>query len=231
MAETVGALIIGVRDRLDEVGARQWSDPQLRRWLYEGAQDIARKTHLLKRTSDIAMTANVYSYTVPNLCLEVEMAYWVPGGADTRIVPMIPRPYGSMDNIRGAYPGQGSSTPQLYTVWGYAPTLAIEVWPPPYANSTLRIYGSYLPVAITYPTGASDLTNLDVPDGYTDVVIDYAEYNALRKDRDPRWQEAKQLYDEKIGVMIETQDYLSAPGEFIYDSPAGPLPSWLTQMN
>lgn len=52
----------------------------------------------------------------------------------------------------------------------------------------------------------------------------------MRRDRDPRWQEAKQLYEENVGqLMVLTRTFVDQPGTIVNDR-GRVLPGWLTGM-
>ena len=59
------------------------------------------------------------------------------------------------------------------------------------------------------------------------MVYDYCMYRALRRDADPRWQEAKATYEEKIIALTNTsRTYQDQAGTFATGQQA--LPQWLT---
>lgn len=209
MATTLATALLAVRERLDEATAREWGDVPLRRWLMEGSRDVARKTFALFDQVDVALTLNVPEYTAPTNILHIHMAEWLPG--DGRRIPMLGRSREAMP--WGPSQDQMISNPVYYTWWGFPPTLKIKVYPVPYINSTLRLFVSRLP-AVLLTDGTNDGSNLDFPEGWIEVLYDYCEYRALRKDQDPRWQESKALYDEQIINMHQyAMTYIRDTGE------------------
>ena len=61
------------------------------------------------------------------------------------------------------------------------------LYPTPSYAGTISLHYYRLPTA-----PSSDSDTLDLPVGWEDCAYLYAEYLALRRDRDPRWQEALQ---------------------------------------
>jgi hypothetical protein len=238
MPDTLTVAISLVRDRLDEAGTSsgQWTDSNLRRWLWEGMKDVSRRANCNRDTIDVTATASINEYVLstgnqPSI-LRIYRCEWLPGGADTRRIPMTPSGYEAMDNIWWQQQDQAVGTPTFYTTWGRPPTLKLKIYPAPYQNSSFRLFVSRLPIPIDF-TGATDnSTNIDLPEGWLECAYDYCEYMALRKDRDSRWQESLQAYEAKVDSMIRNVDnYMDSPEEVFFDSPTGPLPGWLTRFD
>lgn len=227
MAETVARVIEMVRDRLDEPSARQWTERQLRTFIIEGARDMARRSMQLLDTVNVSVTAATPEYTVAANVLEVHAAYWTPTG-ETRKVPISPKAYSAMDSMWLTERDSAvSSDPAFFTVWGFAPQLKLRIWPATATAGVVQLMVSRLPTAPALD-GTQDSNALDVPEGWPDLIVDYAEFTALRKDRDGRWQEAKALYDEKLNALIEAGNALTQGQEILFDSGGHFLPAWLT---
>lgn len=223
MATTVATAVTALRERLDETVAAQWTDVQLRRWLNEGVRDIARRTRHYIDKDSITVTANDGEYTVSDDVLFIKFAYFAPTGDTTRQIALEPRAFEAMNQVWLDRQDQAGGYPVWFTTYGYAPTLTIKLYPVPSMAGTLTLHVARLPTDLDITSGTG---NIDAPTGWVEVAYDYAEYMALRKDRDPRWQESFQMYESKVQGLIEMGDYLNAPGEFI-PSGAGMLPSWL----
>ena len=223
MTTTVADAVLSLRERLDETTAAQWTDVQLRRWLNEGIRDIARRTRHYMDTDTIAVSADDGEYTVTADVLHIMAVYFTPTG-DSRMIRLEARSWEGMDNIWADQQNIASSYPALFTTYGYSPTLTLKLFPVPSTDGSLTLHIARLPAALDVATGAG---NIDVIEGWLEVVYDYAEYMALRKDRDPRWQESMQMYEQKLQNLIEMGDALNAPGEFSF-SGSGMLPNWLT---
>ena len=62
------------------------------------------------------------------------------------------------------------------------------------------------------------------------VVYLYAEYRALRRDRDPRWQESKGLFDEALGSLYDiSRRHTDQAGQIVPEPVA--TNSWLYEMD
>ena len=224
MATTVTTAVTALRERLDEATAAQWTDVQLRRWLNEGIRDIARRTRHYWATDTIAVTALDGEYTVADDVLHIKHVYFTPDGDTGRDIPLEPRAFEAMNQVWWDRQDQSSGYPVFFTTFGYAPTLTIKLFPVPSVDGDLTLHVCRLPAELDITAGTG---NIDAPTGWLEVAYDYAEYMALRKDRDPRWQEVYSMYEEKIQGMIDMGEYINAPGEFV-PTGSGVLPSWLT---
>ena len=218
-----------VRDALDEQTAAQYTDNQLRRWVNRGLVDIARITRHMRDRATITTTSGVAEYTVPSNVLEIEGAYYLPG--DGRYIPMQARQWEGMDAVWGQQQNQQGSTPELFTVWGYSPNLKVRIFPvPTITGATISLMVIRTPTLLN-ETGTQDSSQLDMPDAWIDAMVHYCEYCALRKDRDPRWQEAFQLYQEVRDQLVVMGDYLNVAREMIYDPYTGNVPARLAGFN
>ena len=224
MAVTVATAVTTLRERLDETTAAQWTDVSLRRWLDEGIRDIARRTRHYWDTDTIDVAADDGEYTVADDVLHIKHVYFNPDGDTGRQIPLEPRAFEAMNQVWWDRQDQSSGWPVFFTTYGYAPTLTIKLFPVPSTDGTLTLHVARLPAALDVTSGSG---NIDVPTGWLEMAYDYAEYMALRKDRDPRWQEAFQMYEAKVQGIIDMGEYINAPGEFV-PTGSGVLPSWLT---
>ncbi len=226
-ALTVNQIVTAVRDRLDEATAGQWTNTQLKRWLNEALRDLARKTKHIKDTTTFLTVAGQAEYTAAANIIEIEHAYYAPG--DGRQCGLIPRAFDGMNNIWGQQQNQQGGDPMMFTTWGVPPTLKIRLYPvPPLVNKTVTLYVTRLATTIVEDE-ASDATAVDFPEAWVDLTKDYVEYCALRKDRDPRWQEAFQFYATRVMDLVDNSDYMNAPMEMLADPlvAGGVVPRWL----
>jgi hypothetical protein len=107
-------------------------------------------------------------------------------------------------------------------LFGFPPTLSIYLFPVPSQVGNLNVFYYRLPA-----TAAADGDVLEIVEGYWDLVTLFAEVQALRKDADPRFADARQLYEAKIGEMIDmTRHYHDQQG--YVTSGRTWLPGWLT---
>jgi hypothetical protein len=225
MAYTLTQLLTRTRDMLDEATASRWSDTQLRRWVNNCLDDIARETLAVKGDTSVTSVAGTAEYTVPTSVLQIEAAYWTD--ASSNLIPLTPVQWENADTVWGMWQNQQSSQPSVYSVWGYSPNLKIRLYPVPNVSSrTVVLKVAKLPTHVD-ESGAGDASTIDFPEGWVDAIVDYVEFNALRRDRDPRWQEAQSLYLAKRQSLAE-HDYMNTAREFVYDpAVAGGLPRWL----
>lgn len=227
---TVTTAVTALRERLDEPTASTWSDVFLRRCLNEGIREIARRTFHWTDVDTIAVTIpSTGLYTLSDDVIRVNDVYFAPTADSTRLIPLENRAWDAMNQIWWDYQNrvQGGD-PQFVASYGYAPTTQLKLFPVPYRAGTLHVYVARMPADLDIATGAG---NIDMPTGWVEVCYDYAEYMALRKDRqmDVAMQ-AKAAFDEKLATMIQNGDYLNAPGEFIWDGPYG-VPGWIADPN
>lgn len=202
MPTTRTDLIAEIRDNLNELTARQWSPTQINRWINLGLRDTSRRVEAHETTIIIPTVANQEEYTLPVDILRLYRVEYFEG-ASNAVYALEPRDFNGMDTLGWMYHQQSSgSTPVYYAVWGYAPAAKLVVFPKPNIVASLKLY--YYKQATELPLAAgSDSQPIDMPEGWQDAISDFVEYKALRKQRDPRWQESKQLYEQKILDMQE----------------------------
>jgi hypothetical protein len=204
MATTLATALIETRARLDEadgLGATTnvaWLDSELRRWINEGCVDITRRTHCLTDRTTIAVTGGTAEYTGPVNTLAIDIVNYTPTGGSKA-----PIQYQHITNANAVqFISQSSYIPYWWTIRNMPPNLKIILTPTPSTNGQLEVI--YTRVAAKLATdGTADASNMEIPDGWEDLVYEYAEIRALRKDRDPRWQEAQSSYTDKINSLME----------------------------
>jgi hypothetical protein len=223
------SVIAEIRDLLDEQTPSAFTNTQLRRWINRGLMDMARVTRHFRDRTTISLVAGTAEYTVPANVLEIELAYYLPGNG--QYVPLVARQFEGMDAVWASSQNQMGGYPNLYTTWGFSPTLKIRLYPvPAVTGHSLSLMVVRTPVQLD-EAGTTDSAVMDFPDAWMSALVNYAEYCALRKDRDPRWQEAKQLYDETRDQLTVMGDYLIANREMTIDPYSGGVPRWLSDPN
>jgi len=171
-------------------------------------------------TATITVTANTQKYTAPTDVYRIYRIEFVPTGSQDNYTVEF-RGYMEMDQIWGINQQWPASYPLYYTMWKVPPTMQIVLYPVPAQAGTLNVY--YYEQITPVVSGTDPL---DVLEGWEDVVYDYAVYRALRKDADPRWQEFKGTYEDKLLAMIDTtRTFQDQAGTFTTGQAA--LPSWL----
>lgn len=228
---TLGTLLTRTRDRLDESAARHWSDARLRTWILDGLEDIAREAECLLATGTIAAVAGTQTYSCSSLTpspLRIHRIEFQRTG-DTTKYPLEYKDFMVMDDIWATSQAQSQGTPAYWTGWGFFPSLSLYLYPTPSASGTIRLFYYRLPPRLL-TDGTDDTDTVDCPDGWENLAVDFAEYHALRNDRDPRWSEARAMYAERLQSMIDkTIRPSDQPGQFVTGSGLG-IPHWLYAM-
>ena len=110
----------------------------------------------------------------------------------------------SLDSVRGSGQQTVSGTPQVYSLWGQAGRNKIVLYPKPQETGHLRIYFYGQPAPMS---ASGDLHGL--PPGWDSLVLDYAEYKAKLRDKDPSWQAAKSEFEQNLMTYQKMFDRLS----------------------
>lgn len=201
MAITLTELITNVRSAVDEATARGWSDAELTVWINDGLKDVARKTQSLQQYSaSIAGVASQAKYDLPTDLLGLHRVEYQTG---TQVYPLQLMTIDEFDQYWGLQQDTASSYPFIAYTWGFpgaATSLKLGIYPVLSSSTgTIRIWYYRLPVTLASGTDVAE-----IPAGWENLVVDYCEYRARRKFRDPSWQEAKALYDENLSYMIDS---------------------------
>lgn len=232
MAVSEITAIARLRSRLNESGitAGTWNDSDLLPWLEESMRDVCRRTQCLTGTKNISTVANTAEYTVASDVLRIFRVEYIPDAS--RKIPLQPRPYHAMDQVWWNSQDQFAGEPMLYTTWGNPPALTIRLYPKPATAVTngLKLFVSRMPAALSSYTTPGSAT-LDMPEAWIEVCFDYAEYLALRRDRQMDVAaEVLGQYERKLGDMVGMVEgetgYMDVANELVFDGPF-PLPRWL----
>lgn len=221
MPSTLKMLRDDLRERLHEPDPRQYRDTWLNKIINEGAKDLCRRTECHRATWTADTLDLVQSYTGPADIVRVHRLEFIQ--SDDTTIPLEYRDFNSMDQVWHTRQTTTTGTPLVYTTWGMPPTLKLVLFPTPEPTGTIKLYYYRLPAL-----ALSDATVIEVPEGWEDAVVAYAESRALRRDGDQRWTEAKQLYDEMLSdLLVTSTTYNDQPGQIDSWTNFG-LPSWLT---
>ena len=120
------------------------------------------------------------------------------------------------------------SYPSFFVLWGVAGSvegITMQLYPIPSQAGTLNIFYYRLPT-----TMVNDSDHADIPAGWEDLISLYCEYIALRKDRDARWSDAKQMYEENLGHMIDVTRQLHDQARSVTVGNAA-VPAWLYEFD
>jgi hypothetical protein len=215
-------IIARVRSRLDEPVERFWKDIELLGWLNEAMRDAGRYTRHIRDTKQVAVMSGLSEYTLPDDVIEVENAYFLPG--DGRQIPLSGQSFDNLDASWGSWQNMQVGEPQTFALWGTPPALKMKLYPSPSQAGTVSMLVVRMPQNVV-----STVSAVDWPPAWLDVLEDYMEMAALRKARDPRWQEAFTMYTQKRDMLDTNGDYDTNPQTFVFDGYAGILPRWLVE--
>lgn len=211
-----------LRVRLDEPSPRRWQDHQLNAWINEGCRDVARRAECLHSEGTIAVLANVQTISLSTLTglTKVNRVEWQTTG-DSAKVALEYRDFNNMDAVWFDHQSVTKGRPDYYTLKGTPPSLSCVVYPTPSQAGTLRVHYWRVPA-----DAGADATTLDLPEGWSDIVLDYAESRALRRDGNPEWKAALETYKDNLAALVETtRRYTDA--STVISPEVGHLPAWL----
>lgn len=215
MPVTLEEALAEVRGRLDELTETFWSDTQLKSWINGGCRAIARTSRCLEDIQEIDAEVGTRDYELPSNMIQLHVVEFEV--SSTSVYPLELRNRKEMDSIWGTNQLQSQSTPSFAAVWGFVPNAKIYVYPAPSQEGTLNVWYYRLPT-----TAAEDEDVLEVPEGWDEAVYLWCEYIALRKDNEPRWQDAKALYEETLAELKniphhhDQQQYITTgPGNYM----------------
>ena len=218
---TQSQLLLDIRSRIDEPSTQFYSDTELRRWINQGVRDIARRTESVQAVANIPLVVGVQQYTAPSDTNRIYRVEYITAANQSHVLDY--RDYNNSDSVWWTTQLTAQSTPAMWTAWGYPPALKLVLYPIPSETSTLRIFYYQVPADLPID-GSTPNASVSLPAGREELVVDFAEYMALRKARDGRWQEAKALFDEKVQNMIDqTRRWTDQAGSWDPDAVAGPL--------
>lgn len=225
MPTTLTTAISQARERVGELSPTAWSDQALRGWINEAVRDIARRTETLQTEETISVDAGDQEVDLPANVLRVYRATFTEDNNPTNTYPLEYADFNAMDSIWWSRQASTQSTPRMFTMWGAPPALKAVLYPRPSTDGELEVFYYRLPDKLAID-GSDDSELLDVVEGYDDLVYDYAAYLALRRDRDPRWQEHRVSYEQAITAMMDqTRRWSDQPGAM--SRSGAMIPQWL----
>lgn len=216
-----------VRSLLDETTPQFWSNAQINQWLNEGCADAQRRVEWKEKQATLSVVPNTQNYPAPDDVLRLHRVEFNPnpnsGNAqDTYTLEY--RGLMEMDQIWGIYQQWPAIYPLYYTLWGQPGIGSLQIKTYPVSAQAGVMYVYYFPNIIQ---AIADTDNLDIAQGFEDMLNDYCMYRALRRDADPRWQEAKQDYEDKLEQLQgSSRTYQDQAGAFTTGQQS--LPYWLT---
>lgn len=225
MPTTLSTIRTDVRNRLDESSARMWSNSELDNWINEACKVISRRTEtLLTYNASIIVLPNVQKVKLPDDVVRVHRVEFQPANS-TQTYTVEGRTYQEMDQYWGTWQTMSpGSYPLFYVLWGVAGStdgITLQLYPIPSQAGKLNLYYYRLPKTMT-----SDTDTADIPAGWEDLISLYCEYVAMRKDRDARWADAKQLFEEAVVDMVNVTRQLHDQAQSITVGTQA-VPAWL----
>lgn len=215
---TLSDLISRTRDRIGEPTEGYWTNREIRGYINEAARDISRRSEALSTDATLSVVAGTTSYTLPtNVVKLLKPATFTPTGSSARY-PLDPVDRSNAISRWGISQDINTGTPCMYTITGYAGTYAMVIYPKPSVAGTINYrYAKYTTDLST--TGSQDGSSVDIPFGWEDVAVDYAEYRCWMKRRERDMAAAaRQSYDAGLAGLAEAGNRpVEVPGEITRD--------------
>lgn len=229
MPATLGNCITRTRALLDEAAATFFTDAQIVEWLNDGMRDLARRTESLLHLVTIETVAGTKVYTIPTAVAIGRVHRVVWSNAAGNQYPLIAATQQELDPIWGRDQLRAASAPMYYCLQGHPggtgnSEYKIQVFPVPNVVGTITITAYKLPAR--FSTGQT-ADNVDVLEGWDDLLVYFAFYNGLIKDRNPAWRDIKQVYEEKVQQMMDVSRHYHDQSQFIANGHGSWVPSWL----
>lgn len=206
-------------DRLSEPTPGFWSDETLRRYIDTAVRDIARQTKCFTVEGSVSIVAGTQTYDLPtNLCAVIEPCTYTPTGSSLKY-PLEAVDYAYARHAWGVNSAISTGVPLQFATRDY-PSPAVDalqllLFPIPSQAGTLHIQYAKIPTALA-SDGSDDASDVDLPTGWEDVALDYAEYRAWSKSRSPdaapRAATALQAYRDNLGALNVTSARWSTQG-------------------
>ncbi len=214
--------------RLADSSNRAWSAAELATYLNEGTRTVARRTEsIMSYRTSIAAVAGTAKYALATDVIRVHRFEFVPTGS-TQTYPMTIKTYDEMDQIWGINQLIQSSYPSYAVLWGMPGTvvtnsqLNVQVYPVPAQAGTINVYYYRTPLTMA---AAGDLC--EVPEGWQDLVVKYAEAIARRKYHDASWAEDMQMFEQDITYLIDVSRNLTDTQQEFITATGSASPQWL----
>lgn len=223
--ETMTALTTRLRAKLDETTAAHWTDAQLQQWIFDGAKDAARKSECNRDSYTQAAVAGTQTYAltasaIKDLVRINRVTYKQVG--ETEHYPLEYADFNTFDSM--SWTTASRSRPMIYGTWGFPPNLSLVLYPAPVDAGTITVYYYRLP---NNNVIADPSQNVELPQGWEEIAIDYAVWQALLQDGDDRWQAYKAIYDEHLADLTVTAIRFNDQAGMMNVGATGAVPQWL----
>ena len=225
---------------VSNTGQRFYTDTELTDWINDGLRDISRRAEdLVTYDQSVSVIPYVQGtptpvYLFPSDIIRVHRMEFVPTAQSTYSYPLQASTQDEMDQIWGTYQQNPASYPTFYVTRGYPGgqgrnQFCFQLFPLPSQAGSLNIYYYRLPFRISDPVADATQYNvlLDINEGWEDMIVDYAMYQALIKARNPNWKDLKAEYEEKVQVMIDQTRAYHDQAKFMTAVTGVATPYWL----
>ena len=186
-----------------------------RRWINEATREIARRSECFFTTGTIAVVATTQSYSLPADIVRLQGVDFTNG---TQTLPLDYLERVVASRMWGINQTQQSAWPEYYTTEGIpgTATFTIKLFPVPSQAGTLTLMYFRLPDERAID-GSEDSLTVDTPAGWEDIVVDYLEGRAYRRDGQvDQYQASMAVFTERLVALKETGDnnYNTNPRSF-----------------
>ncbi len=170
--------------------------------------------------------APIPTYTLPTDIIRINRVEFQVAGDSSRVYVMEPSTQNQMDNFWAQDQLSTATYPGWWVTRGYPGgsgrnLFVIQLYPQPGQAGQLNLFYYRMPTRLLDPVAnpSQYLVTLDILEGWEDLVIDYAYMRALIKARDSRYQDVAQMYEAKVGNIIDqSRRFNDQPQYFQYDS-------------
>lgn len=200
MATATQAQILSrIRRKLFEGTAARFTDETLREWINEGVGEIVRRTECQRTYATIPAVAGTQEYPGFNNTVRIHAVNYTSTSSG-RSYDLEYNDYKSVASVAWTTLATAEGTPSIYWTWGSPPGLTIGLYPTPSQAGTIGVhyYRFATPLAIN---GSAAATSVDVPQGWEDLIIEYAVIEAMISDRDERYAIYQEKFEKKLSAL------------------------------
>lgn len=214
--------------------ARFYTDTEIAEWINDGLRDISRRAEDLI-TYDATIQIAAYGenpnqpipvYQLPNDILRIQRVEFQVAGDSSQIYPLEASTQAYMDQYWNIDQISSLNYPGYWVTRGYAGgtgrnQFVIQLFPQCSQNGNLNIFYYRLPIRVSDPVAnpTQYQVELDLLEGWDDLLIDYVVVQAKIKKRDPTFNIDQAAYEAKmVNIMDQTRRVSDQPQYFRYDN-------------
>jgi hypothetical protein len=183
---TQADLIAEIRELVDDPTAYpigRYTDVEIRRWINNGARDVARQTQCLRDFTQVNAVADQRKYVLSG-SLNIIGVHKIEYVVDSQTYPLTYMDPYNADRSRGIYRERSGFWPSYWTSWDTPPSLTIEIFPATTTSTgTLDIYFYRHPADLATASTADQAQPIDLPSGWEEAPVLFAAARAMMKDR------------------------------------------------